>query len=150
MHEEVTQKTVEVRVFIAVDGKKFTTAAACEAHERELRAEVVRKQIRQERVDLDDDPTRGFPFDDVNIVAIQTVEQWEAWTGHQFPADRTFNPFITMEYSEEVDDHCRGSHYETRTMAPNAFADILENHAQRIRETVATVSRAAEEPKSTV
>lgn len=140
MREEVTMKTVKVREFIAVDGQKFTTAEACEQHERELRNHGIRKQIRQKRVDLDDDPTRGFPYDDVNIVAIQTVEQWEAWTSHQFPADRTFEPFITMEYSEEVDDHCRGSHYEMRTMEPGLFADILEKHAQRIREAVAQMS----------
>ncbi len=150
MHEEVTKKTVEVREFIAVDGKKFTTAEACEQHERGLRAEVIRKQIRQERVDLADDPTRGFPYDDVNIVTIRTVEQWEAWTGRAYPANRTFEPFVTLEYSEEVGDRCGDSHYETCTMAPNAFADILEKHAQRIRETVAKMSPAAEEATGSV
>ena len=150
MREEVTVVTVETREYIAEDGRKFSTVEACERYEQALRVQAIRRQILRVTVELDDDPTRGFPYDNVQLVAIQTVEQWEAWTGHTFPTDRHFEPFVILEYSEEIGGRCGGREYDTRVMKPSDFANTLDQQAQRIRQAVTKMSRPAKELKDAV
>lgn len=134
MQEKITIK--EVHQFLADDGSKFSTAEACERYEKEMRDDATRRQIPRKTIDLCDDPSRNSPSDSVCLFAIQNVHQWEARTHRPYPPDRPFTPFLTLEYYEEVDDHCGGNHYDAQTMDPQAFADLLTQQAQRVRMAI--------------
>jgi len=134
MQEKITIK--EIHQFLADDGSQFSTAEACERHEKEMRDKATRRQIPRKTIDLSDDPSRNSASGSVCLLAIQNASQWKVWAHGAYPPDRPFTPFLTLEYYEEVYDGCGGHDYETRTMDPQAFADLLTQQAQQIRMAI--------------
>lgn len=136
MQEKVITETKEWRIFIAEDGTQFNSPEAAERHEREMAHRAIRQRISRVKLDWDKDDTRNENQNEFLLIRFRTVEEWEAWTGYSWSADRSFQPRIVFEYDEEFEDRCGDRDYRPRHLDPQAMITILEEQIQQIRDGI--------------